>query len=542
MKKIFREIVLFLGIAYVLCSCGVQHIENSATAEAEMADVVIGLIPAPTSDTEPAPTPSPEPTPAALPVSAVYMIEYDELMSATIKLPGTEGYEKYLEEDLCYHNVCKDTESGAEYWPFDICLPQFGENMPCYRELNAYFEELYAQLLFRKDEFYDEFAGDDSLLYYENYSYGGMTISEQYLTVYVSQMAYWGGIRDAINPMSVTFDLTTGKRITLPEIMNCSEEEVKELAADFVYEYFYSQGDEYAWRDKYLCYEPEQFYMLEQGLGVYYPRYAIECGAAGDFLFMLPYKELAEKMPGAALPEPQFSSTVTEIDCGEYESVINCLPGSEDYEAYLAEDMVYRDTHWTDENGSEQGAFDICLPRFKESLPCYEQINAYFFNWFADALDAKEEYYARLEREDQNENSYRKLYYEGMTIGERYLTVYTVWRSHDHGNLDEVNPVPVTFDLTTGKSVTLPEFLDCSEREAQELVADHVYRYLFNKSRECSWLECCLCYKPEQFYMLKQGLGVYYSQPALSSTGEGDALFIIPYEALPEEISGKVVS
>ncbi|MDE6675227.1 MAG: hypothetical protein K2K19_10530, partial [Acetatifactor sp.] len=69
-----------------------------------MADVVIGLIPAPTSDTEPAPTPSPEPTPAALPVSAVYMIEYGELMSATIKLPGTEGYEKYLEEDLCYHN------------------------------------------------------------------------------------------------------------------------------------------------------------------------------------------------------------------------------------------------------------------------------------------------------------------------------------------------------------------------------------------------------------------------------------------------------
>lgn len=315
MKKIFRGIVLFFGIVYVLCSCGVQHIENSATAEAEMEDMtesgrmsglaetsvsesdaesVIGLISASTSDTEPAPTPSPEPTPAVLPVSAVYMIEYGELMSATIMLPDTEGYEKYLAEDLCYHDACKDTESGAEYWPFDICLPQFGENMPCYRELNAYFEELYAQLLFRKDEFYDEFAGDDSRLYYENYFYGGMTISEQYLTVYVSQMAYWGGIRDVINPMPVTFDLTTGKRITLPEILNCSEEEVKELVADFVYEYFCSQGDEYVWRDTYLCYEPEQFYMLEQGLGVYYPCYAIECGAAGDFLFVIPYKELAE--------------------------------------------------------------------------------------------------------------------------------------------------------------------------------------------------------------------------------------------------------
>lgn len=44
------------------------------------AESVIGLISASTSDTEPAPTPSPEPTPAVL--------------------PGTEGYEKYLEEEV----------------------------------------------------------------------------------------------------------------------------------------------------------------------------------------------------------------------------------------------------------------------------------------------------------------------------------------------------------------------------------------------------------------------------------------------------------
>lgn len=32
MKKIFRGIVLFFGIVYVFCSCGVQHTENSAAA------------------------------------------------------------------------------------------------------------------------------------------------------------------------------------------------------------------------------------------------------------------------------------------------------------------------------------------------------------------------------------------------------------------------------------------------------------------------------------------------------------------------------
>lgn len=169
MKKFFRGIVLFLGIAYVLCSCGVQHIENSAIAEAEMADVVIRPIPAPTSDTEPTPTPSPEPTltpspeptptpgpepiPAALPASSVYLIEYGELMSSLLVLPSTEGYEKYLAEDLSCHYAYNKYTDGKEYWNFDICLPQFAENVPCYRELNAYFNLLYEQLLHEKRTF-----------------------------------------------------------------------------------------------------------------------------------------------------------------------------------------------------------------------------------------------------------------------------------------------------------------------------------------------------------------------------------------------------
>lgn len=305
-KKIFRGIILPCILACVLCGCGVQPIENSATAGTEAVDVMESrLNPAPTSDTEPAPTPSPAPTPtpspaptpAALPASPVYLIEYGELMSSLLVLPSTEGYEKYLAEDLSYHYAYNKYTDGKEYWNFDICLPQFAKNVPCYRELNAYFNLLYEQLMHEKEDFYDwietkkESVGADPN-WYQRYSYWGMTIGEQYLTVYVINRGYFGGIRDYFYPMPVTFDMTTGEPVTLPEIWNCSEQEIKELVADYVYGYFLSQGEEYVRRDTYLCFEPQDFYMLEQGLGVYYPRYAIDCGAAGDFLFVIPYEDL----------------------------------------------------------------------------------------------------------------------------------------------------------------------------------------------------------------------------------------------------------
>lgn len=530
MKKIFRGIVLFLSIAYVLCGCGVQHIENSATVETEMLDIVIRPIPAPTPSPALTPSPTPMPTPAALPASPVYLIEYGELMSSLSVLPSTEGYEKYLAEDLSYHYAYNKYTDGEEYWNFDICLPQFAENVSCYRELNAYFNLLYEQLLHEKEDFFDwieteKERGDANPNWYQRYSYRGMTIGEQYLTVYIVNRGYFGGIRDYFYPMPVTFDMTTGEPVTLPEILNCSEQEIKELVADYVYGYFLSQGEEYVWRDTYLCFEPQDFYMLEQGLGVYYPRYAIDCGAAGDFLFVIPYEDLCAKVSAHAFPTPKPPSPVTEIDYGELSTVMYCLPASEGYEAYLVEDMAYHDAYQVEEG--EWGAFDICLPQFKESLPCHEQINAYFLNWFADALDTKEEYYARLERGDRNENGYRKLYYEGMTIGERYLTVYTAW-IHGHGNRDEVNPVPVTFDLTTGELVTLPELMGCSEQEVSQVVDDYIYEYRYSQGIY-GWRGDVLWFETEQFYMLEQGLGVYYRNYTIDLR---DHLFIIPYGEL----------
>lgn len=547
MRKYLHAFLLLWGITYVLYGCGIQPVDDSSfgggevqgTAEAEPSAVTASDT-APTQRPVPSlpPSPSPEPTQRPVPDSPVSLLDYGEYSSSLAILSGTEGYEDYLEEDLYYHEAYNVSEDGTECWCFDICLPRFAENMPCHRELNAYFDMWYERLLHEKEDFYDwieaakEEGNPPSSMCYLKYSYRDMTIGEQYLTVYVVNTAYYDGRRDYFCPLPVTFDLTTGEPVTLPEILNCSEQETKELVADYVYGYFISQGKEYVRRETYLCFETRDFYMLEQGLGVYYPRYAIDCGAAGDFLFIIPYEDLYEKASARAFSTPKPPSPVTEIDYEENSTVISSLPGSEGYEAYLEEDMIYHDICQVEKGDGEQGTFDICLPQFKGSMPCHEQINAYFVEWFADALDTKEEYYAHLqarvegEREDQDDHSYKKLYYEGMTIGERYLTVYTVWTVHDRGTRDVVSPVPVTFDLTTGKAVTLPELLGCSGREASRLVDDYIYAY-YSSQGIYSWWGDVLWFDPEEFYMLEQGLGVYYHSYTIDMR---EHLFIIPYE------------
>lgn len=537
MKKLLSSIVVLCLGAYMLCGCGawsaregLAHAKRPSGIVATSSSVAT---PPPMPMVSPLPTASPavaaSPVPEALLFSPVYEIDAGELRSVLGQLPSTEGYEGYLEEDLVYHDNYKDPETGAECWSFfDICLPSFAENMPCYRELNHYFEELYARLLPQKDVFYELLGEEDNHNYYEQYFYSGMSISGQYLTVYIQQVGYYGGIRDAITASPVTFDLTDGRVVTLPEILGCTGEQVRELVADYVYGYFLSQDYEYAQRDTYLCYDLWDFYMLEQGLGVYYPRYAIDCGAAGDFLFVIPYDDLYVKVAERDFPTPRPLSPVTEISVK--------LPGTEGYEAYLEEDIVYHDA-WRTERGVEEGLFDIRLPQFGERLSCHEQINAYFAQWSADELDAKETYYAKLERAagETDPGSRRKsLYYEGMSIGERYLTVYTVQMMSDGEGQDEITPVPVTFDLDTGQRVALGDILDCAEWSAASWVDDQINEYLFDQGKYWGRWGDVLWFNASQFYMLEQGMGVYYPGNTIEFFESEDRMFLIPYEKLQE--------
>lgn len=39
-------------------------------------------------------------------------------------------------------------------------------------------------------------------------------------------------------------------------------------------------------------YDPEQFFLFPDGIGIYYGIYDIGCGADGDFLFIVPWEDL----------------------------------------------------------------------------------------------------------------------------------------------------------------------------------------------------------------------------------------------------------
>ena len=45
-------------------------------------------------------------------------------------------------------------------------------------------------------------------------------------------------------------------------------------------------------------YDPEQFFLFQEGIGIYYERYAIDCGAAGDYMFIIPWEEVLETVWG----------------------------------------------------------------------------------------------------------------------------------------------------------------------------------------------------------------------------------------------------
>ena len=42
-------------------------------------------------------------------------------------------------------------------------------------------------------------------------------------------------------------------------------------------------------------YNPEQFVLFPEGIGIYYEQYAIDCGAAGEYIFVIPSAPPPEK-------------------------------------------------------------------------------------------------------------------------------------------------------------------------------------------------------------------------------------------------------
>ena len=216
---------------------------------------------------------------------------------------STDGYEDYLDEDLTYQTFYAKDEAGNSYCPYTVCLPQFNEKIKGYRKINKYFQDAYQESVETLQAEFAEMVKDKKtteyglLFLYEGTSYDYVYIGEKYITVAMYQYGYDGGIRSWTTEKPVTFERDTGKIITLEDLYGMPVKEVVSYATASIYKYAESIGrgsEAFFIRDKDLLttrYNPEQFFLFPDGIGLYYTIYAIADGASGDYVFIIPFPD-----------------------------------------------------------------------------------------------------------------------------------------------------------------------------------------------------------------------------------------------------------
>ena len=107
---------------------------------------------------------------------------------------------------------------------------------------------------------------------------------------------YAGGIRAWTTQDPVTFDRETGEVVSLEELLGMTAQQVSSRLTASAYKCL--EGDKNGWfflrEENKLAeeFDPGKFFLFPEGVGIYYERYAIDCGAAGDYLFVIPWEEV----------------------------------------------------------------------------------------------------------------------------------------------------------------------------------------------------------------------------------------------------------
>ena len=230
-------------------------------------------------------------------------IEYGDLLSVTYGLESTEGYETYLADNLEYEEAYL-----AEKWeiPYRICLPQFSSKITGYKKINQYFQNEYQDAMKGKEAFFkmlDERGTEDTFLWCQMIGYSYVYIGENYIMVAMDESGYRGGIRNWDVQKPLTFDRQSGEVVSLEKLLGISEQEAVARLTGSVYKYMEGIGNgRFLLQEEDILteeYDPEQFFLFPEGIGIYYDVYAIDCGAAGDFIFVIPWEEINPAMAGS---------------------------------------------------------------------------------------------------------------------------------------------------------------------------------------------------------------------------------------------------
>ena len=220
--------------------------------------------------------------------------DYGERSSVIMSL-HTPDYSMYMAEELTYEDSFGVYGPETAYGEFSIRLPQFNEEIEGYQKINRFFQERYEWALEEKERFYEEDL-NIGCSYFEKVDYKYMYLDEDYLTVSGGLYGWIGGIRDFRREMPVTFDRQSGEALSLGDLFAVPEEEAMLRLFASVYKYMEcsEMGSRLGLSNTILrdYYNVKQFYLTEDGIGLYYAMYTI--GGNGDFLFVIPYEAVAD--------------------------------------------------------------------------------------------------------------------------------------------------------------------------------------------------------------------------------------------------------
>ena len=145
--------------------------------------------------------------------------------------------------------------------------------------------------------------GEDGIIYHSSYS---STLSEiayfdgHYLSFCQQEYDYQGGAHGMPLWIGLTFDLETGERLSLPDVIANSEEELNSIVTEYFAEYINVNPEEF-WEDALdivrdeICFESD-FYLTEDGIKFYFHPYALSYYAAGFPEVTIPYDEFEMKI------------------------------------------------------------------------------------------------------------------------------------------------------------------------------------------------------------------------------------------------------
>lgn len=125
-------------------------------------------------------------------------------------------------------------------------------------------------------------------------------VDETYVSFYMHDHEYQGGAHGMSYWIGCTFDLQTGKRLQLADIIDNSEEELKEIVTGYFREMIEKNPDDY-WEDAIDIVREETdfemgFYLTDSGIDFYFEPYLLSSYGAGFQEITIPYSEFRLKI------------------------------------------------------------------------------------------------------------------------------------------------------------------------------------------------------------------------------------------------------